>query len=73
MAEWREGGAAATGACGGIDIEALSKQPQTVFYSVLLLKSLNLTQAADRVNSNCGASVATAERDAVCPADPPSK
>lgn len=54
------------------DIQALSKQAQTVLYSVLLLKSLNLT-LADRVNSNSGASVAAAEKDTVCPADPPSK
>lgn len=39
---------------------------------LLLPRSLNLTQA-DRVDSNSGASVAAAERDAVCPADPPSK
>lgn len=55
-----------------IDIQALSKQAQTVLYSVLLLKSLNLTRA-DRANSNSGASVAAAEKDAVCPSDPPSK
>lgn len=47
-----------------IDIQALSKQAQTVLYSVPLLKSLNLTQA-DRVNSNSGAGAAR-DREGRC-------